>query len=154
MLILNSNFLFFLSISKLETFLMLPVSSLNTILFTIKLSRAKKKLEKFSFNELKIKKVKLFTQSPIPKFFALINVFNVGGFLASCLTFRPFLMLDTCIKKTCILIMTKKHKRQCRMVRSLSSNKMVKSNVPSVNFCVNPYFVNVFKFFVVKLKFL
>ena len=89
-----------MSISKLETFLMLPVSSLNTILFTIKLSRAKKKLEKFSFNELKIKKVKFFSQSPIPKFFALINVFNVGGFLASCLTFRPFLMLDTCIKKT------------------------------------------------------
>ena len=52
----------------------------------------KKVVEKFSFNELKIEKVKFFTQSPIE--FFCINVFNVGGCLASCLTFRPFLTLD------------------------------------------------------------
>ena len=52
----------------------------------------KKVVEKFSFNELKIEKVKFFTQGPTKIF--CINVFNVGGCLASCLTFRPFLMLD------------------------------------------------------------
>ena len=45
--------------------------------------------EKFSFSELKMEKVKLFTQS-LTKFYC-ISVFNVGGCLASCLTFRPFL---------------------------------------------------------------
>ena len=54
----------------------------------------KKVVEKFRFSKLKIEKVKFFTQSPIRKVFALINVFNVGGCLASCLTFRPFLKLD------------------------------------------------------------
>ena len=59
LLILNSNFLFFffLSICKLVTFLMLPVSSLSTILFTIKLSRAKKKLwRNLALVNLKLKK--------------------------------------------------------------------------------------------------
>ena len=49
-------------------------------------------VEKFSFNELKIEKVKLFTQV-LTKFYC-ISVFNVGGCLASYLTGRPFLMLD------------------------------------------------------------
>ena len=52
----------------------------------------KKVVEKFSFSELKIEKVKLFTQSPTKVF--CINVFNAGGCLASCLTFRPFLTLE------------------------------------------------------------
>ena len=45
-----------------------------------------------SFSELKIERVKVFTQSPTKTF--CINVFNVGGCLASCLTFRSFLTLD------------------------------------------------------------
>ena len=49
-------------------------------------------MEKFSFNELKIEKVKLFTQR-FPRFY-FISVFNVRGCLASCLTFRSFLTLD------------------------------------------------------------
>ena len=53
----------------------------------------KKVVEKFSFSELKIEKVKFFTQSPIPKMFCM-SIFNVGGCLASCLTFRAFLTLD------------------------------------------------------------
>ena len=47
-------------------------------------------VDKFSFSELeKIEKVKLFTQS-----FICIDVFNVRGCLASCLSFRPFLALE------------------------------------------------------------
>ena len=53
----------------------------------------KKVVEKFRFNELKIEKVKLFTQRVQPKLFALTSL-NIGGCLASCLTFRPFLPLD------------------------------------------------------------
>ena len=58
-------------------------------------------VEKFNFNELKIEKVKLFTQSPTKIF--CINVFNVGGCLASCVTFtvRP-LVTWLLIKKTSI----------------------------------------------------
>ena len=61
-------------------------------------------VEKFSFSELNIEKVELFTQSSTK---ISISVFNVGGCLASCLTFRPFLMLRhlaiwLLIKKTCI----------------------------------------------------
>ena len=51
--------------------------------------------EKFSFSELKMEKVKLFTQS-LTKFY-YISVFNVGGCLASCLTFRPFLKLSNLV---------------------------------------------------------
>ena len=51
--------------------------------------------EKFSFSELKMEKVKLFTQS-LTKFYC-ISVFNVGGCLASCLTFRPFLKLSNLV---------------------------------------------------------
>ena len=51
-------------------------------------------MDKFRFSELKIEKVNFFTQSPIPNVFALINVFNVGGCLVSCLIFRTFLKLD------------------------------------------------------------
>ena len=49
-------------------------------------------VEKYSFSELKHEKVKLFTQSPTKIFY--IGAFNVGGCIASCLTFRPFLTLD------------------------------------------------------------
>ena len=64
-------------------------------------------LRKFSFNELKIEKVNFFTQSPTKIF--CTRVFNVGGCLASCLTFRPFLTLDLkqlgCLlkKNTCMV---------------------------------------------------
>ena len=67
---------------------MLAVSSLNTIVHNC----AKKVMKKFSFSELKIEKVTFFTQS-LTKIFC-INVFNVGGCLASCLTCRLFLTLD------------------------------------------------------------
>ena len=46
---------------------------------------------KFSFSKLEIEKVKLFTQSS-PKIFC-VSGFNVGGCLASCLIFKPFLTL-------------------------------------------------------------
>ena len=49
-------------------------------------------VEKFSFCELKIEKVKILTQN-LTKFYC-INVFKVGDCLASCLTFRSFLTLD------------------------------------------------------------
>ena len=45
-----------------------------------------------SLNELETEKVKLFTQSPTK--IVCISIFNVGGCLASCLTFRSFLTLD------------------------------------------------------------
>ena len=45
-----------------------------------------------SYSELKIEKVKFCTQSSTKKFCS--SVFNVGGCLASSLTFRPFLTLD------------------------------------------------------------
>ena len=41
-------------------------------------------MEKFSFSQLKIEKVKSIC----------ISVFNIGGCLVSCLIFRLFLMLD------------------------------------------------------------
>ena len=44
------------------------------------------------FNELKIEKVKLFTQSPTKNF--CISIFNIGGCLAYCLSFRKILTLD------------------------------------------------------------
>ena len=69
---------------------MLPVSALNIIVHNEVVP--KNVLEKFSFSELKIEKVKFFTQSPTKVF--CINVSNIGGCLASCLTFRPFLTLD------------------------------------------------------------
>ena len=69
---------------------MLPVSALNTIVQNQVVSKTVAK--KFSFSELKIGKVKFFTQSPTKNF--CFSVFNVGGCLASCLTFRPFLTLD------------------------------------------------------------
>ena len=50
-------------------------------------------VEKFSFSELKIEKVKLFTQS-LTKFYC-ISIFNVGRCLASGLTLRPFLTFDS-----------------------------------------------------------
>ena len=72
---------------KLATFLLLPVSALNTVEYNY--IAAKTVVEKFSFSKLKIEKVKFFTQSPIKIF--CISIFNVEGGLAS---FRPFLMLD------------------------------------------------------------
>ena len=61
-------------------------------------------VEKFSFSELKIEKVKSFTKNST-KFFC-ISVLNVGVCLASCLTFRPFSPLDRPIA-TCLLKETK-----------------------------------------------
>ena len=49
-------------------------------------------MAKFSFSELKIEKVKIFTQSTTEIF--CISVFNIGRCLASCFTFRPFLTLE------------------------------------------------------------
>ena len=49
-------------------------------------------VEKFSFSELKIERLKSLTDSSNKMFCS--SVFNVGGCLASCLTFRPFLTLD------------------------------------------------------------
>ena len=53
--------------------------------------------EKHNFGELRIDKSINFC----------INVFNVGGCLASCLTFKQFLMLDPqqlgCLLKKCIV---------------------------------------------------
>ena len=56
-------------------------------------------MEKFGFGELEIEKVKLFTQN-LTKFYR-ISAFNVGVYLASCLTFRPFQTLDP--KQLCCL---------------------------------------------------
>ena len=72
---------------ELTVFLLLPVSALNTIVHNQVLP--KPVVEKFSFSELKIEKVTFFTHQNF-----CIGVFNVGGCLASCLTFRPFLTLD------------------------------------------------------------
>ena len=49
-------------------------------------------IEKFWLKELKTKKVKSFNQDLIK--IACTKVFNVGGCLASCLIYIPFLMLD------------------------------------------------------------
>ena len=49
-------------------------------------------VEKFSFSEMKTEKVKFFTQSSTKT--VCSRVFNVGDCLASCLIFRPFLILD------------------------------------------------------------
>ena len=73
-----------------KIFLLLPVSALN--IFVHRKVVPKTIVEKFSFSELKIQKVILFTQS-LTKF-CDINIFSVWGCLASCLMFRPFLMLD------------------------------------------------------------
>ena len=64
---------------------MLPVSVLNTIVHNKVVP--KKVVEKFTFNEIKIEKVKSFTQCPTKIF--CINVFNFGVYL----TFRPLLTL-------------------------------------------------------------
>ena len=56
------------------------------------------------------------------------------------------------IKKQRVFIITKKHKKQCRMLikeKHCDRIKTVKSNVPSINY---PFFAKIFKFFVVKLK--
>ena len=49
-------------------------------------------VDKFSFSERKIEKVKFLLKTPTKIFY--ISVFKVGGCLGSCLTFRPFLTLD------------------------------------------------------------
>ena len=56
--------------------------------YCTKLSAAKTVWEKFSFSKLKIEKVAFFTHSPTKIF--CIRVFNIEGYFASCLTFRPF----------------------------------------------------------------
>ena len=79
---------------KLTIFLMLSIFPIcpkyyctQLYYYTIVLKRS------FSFNKLKIEKVQFFTQSPIKIF--CINIFKVGHCLASCLAFRPFLVLDS-----------------------------------------------------------
>ena len=67
----------------LAIFLLLPVSAAN-VRETV--------VEKFSYSELKIEKLKLLLKVQ-QKLFA-VAFFNVEGCLASCLTFRPFLTLD------------------------------------------------------------
>ena len=52
---------------------------------------AKTVVEKFSFSEHKIEKVIFFIKSLTKNFGS--GVFNVWDYLASCLTFRPFLTL-------------------------------------------------------------
>ena len=74
---------------ELTVFLLLPVSALNTIVHN---QVPKPVVEKFSFSELKIKKVTFFTHQNF-----CIGVFNVGGCLASCLTFRLFLTLGNLV---------------------------------------------------------
>ena len=67
---------------------MLPASALNTIAHNSVVRKTV--FQKFSFSELKIEKVKFFTKSPSKIF--CIRIFKVGGCLASCLIFKPFLM--------------------------------------------------------------
>ena len=69
---------------------MLPVSALNITVHNYVVP--KKVVLKFGFGELKIEKVKLIAQIPIK--ICCFNAFNVGVWLASCSTFRPFLTLD------------------------------------------------------------
>ena len=87
--------------------------------------------EKFSFSEPKIGKVKFFTQGPAKIF--CFSVFNVGGCLASCLTFKPFLTLDSQQKKKrvtyfscCITITTRNIATQsldCREQKALKNKQ-------------------------------
>ena len=72
--------------AQLTIFLFLPVSALNTIVHNSVVLKTVAK--RFCFCELKIEKVKIFTQ--IPTNFALASL-NVGGCFANYLTFRPFL---------------------------------------------------------------
>ena len=60
--------------------------------YCLQLSSTKNSYEKFSFSKLKLEKVNLFNQS-LTNFYC-ISIFNVGGCLVSCLTFRPLLTLD------------------------------------------------------------
>ena len=55
------------------------------------LSCTKNNCASISFNELKIEKVNVITQGPTK--ILCVSVFKVGGCLASCFTFRPFLAL-------------------------------------------------------------
>ena len=71
-------------------FLFLPVSALNTIVHNS--VGLKVVVEKFNFSELKIEKVKFFTQS-LTRIFCTSD-FKVRSCLASSLTFRSFLTLD------------------------------------------------------------
>ena len=87
--------------------------------------------EKFSFSEPKIGKVKFFTQGPAKIF--CFSVFNVGGCLASSLTFKPFLTLDSQQKKKrvtyfscCITITTRNIATQsldCREQKALKNKQ-------------------------------
>ena len=72
-------------------FLLLPVSTLNSILGNYVVSKTV--VEKFTFSELKTEKVIFFTQSSTKV--VCSSVFNVGGCLASCLIFRSLLRSDT-----------------------------------------------------------
>ena len=60
--------------------------------YCTQLSVPKTAVEKFSFSDHKIEKVKFLTQNSIKIFRS--SVFNAGVGLAGCLTFRPFLTLN------------------------------------------------------------
>ena len=87
-----------------------------------------------------------------------INVFNVGGCLASCLSFRPFLTFRPLaawlvIKIKPVYLSSQKNTRRSIECRDHCGKiKTLKLNVSSI---INyPYFAKLFKFVVVKLKFL
>ena len=80
---------------------MLPVSALNTIVHNC--IEQKTIVDKFSFSELKVEKVKFFTQRPTKIF--CISFFNVGGCLESCIILITTLAAWLLMKKTCIFIL-------------------------------------------------
>ena len=77
--------------------------------YCTQLNCVKTVVEKFSFSELKIEKVNLFTHSPT-KLFCII-VFNHGGCFGIYLTFRPFLTLGPkqlgCLYKKSVYVILK-----------------------------------------------
>ena len=75
---------------RLKIFLLSPVSALNTIhcCYTIKLCQ-KQLWRNLALMNLKLKKFTIF-YSEFNQFYS-ISIFHVGGCLASCLTFTPFL---------------------------------------------------------------
>ena len=87
------------TICKINNFLL--VTSICPKYYCTQLSLPKTAVEKFSFSELKIEKVKFFTQSPTKIF--CIDVYNVRGCLVGNLTFITFLTLSNMVayKKTC-----------------------------------------------------
>ena len=61
-------------------------------------------MEKFSFSELKVANVKLFTRS-LTKFYC--NSVNIGDCTVSCLTLRPFLRLESNVRQLATWLLLK-----------------------------------------------